>query len=240
MIYEYKNSEIHYQFDDRKAKTTNVFLHGWGCDSSSLMFCKDVVENENCLFIDFPPFGASCKKIKDWTVFTYANMVISLCEHLKIEKFNLIGHSFGGRIAIILSVICKDKTNKLVLIDSAGLKPRHSLRYYRNILIYKMRKRLKMDISKYGSRDYLALSDDMKGVFKNIVNTNLDDFLPLINSETLIIFGKDDKVTPIYMAKRFTRRIKNSKMVLLKEAGHFSYIDRRLEFANQLESFLKN
>lgn len=238
MIYVYRDAQIFYKFFNNKSNVTDIFLHGWGCDHQSLLFCQKVSKN-NALFVDFPPFGKSSKVVKNWSVFTYANMVISLCQHLKIEHFNLIGHSFGGRIAIIMAFLCKQETDKLVLVDSAGLKPRRSVGYYGNLWAYRIRKKLHLDVSKCGSCDYLALDSEMRKVFSSIVNTHLDDFLPYIKAKTLIIFGEDDKTTPIYMARKLHKCIKNSALVILKEAGHFCFIDRRVEFLNILCDFLE-
>lgn len=240
MKYVYRDAEIFYKFVNKKSEMTNIYLHGWGCSCKSLDFCKDYISKDNSLFIDFPPFGQSSKNIKNWNVFTYANMVISLCQHLRVKKYNIVGHSFGGRIAIIMAVLCKDETNKIVLVDSAGLKPRHSLNYYFKVYSYKIRKRMGLDVSKYGSCDYLALDLEMRKIFKSIVSTHLDDFLPFINAKTLIVFGENDDTTPIYMAKKMKRKIKNSKLVVLKEAGHFCFIDRKLEFLNVLKNFLED
>ena len=237
MRYDYRGCKIFYKFLDRKSEVTDVFLHGWGCDYSSLYFCRSLTKN-NCLFVDFPPFGSSGKRLDDWNVFTYANMIISLCESLKIKNFNLIGHSFGGRIAIIISVLCKKETKRLVLVDSAGVKPRRKLSYYIKVWTYKIRKKLGLDVSKYGSCDYLALDVHMRKVFNSIVNTHLDEFLPYIKCDTLIIFGEDDRTTPIYMAKRLHKKIKNSKMLILQDAGHFSFVDRKLGFSENLKRFL--
>lgn len=239
MIYDYRDAKIFYRFFNKKSEITNIYLHGWGCDHRSFLFCHKNIEDMSSLFVDFPPFGESSKDIKNWSVFTYANMVISLCQHLGIEKYNIIGHSFGGRIAIIMSVLCKAETNKLVLVDSAGVRPRRSLAYYLKVWIYKLRRKLGLDVSNFGSCDYRSLGKDMRKIFNSIVTTHLDDFLPFIKSKTLIVFGKDDKTTPIYMAKKLQRRIKNSKLVLLSDAGHFCFVDRRLEFLSQLGNFLK-
>ena len=207
-----------------------------GCDHKSFLFCHKFL-NQSSLFVDFPPFGKS-GEIEDWTIFTYASMVMSLCQHLGIKKFNLIGHSFGGRVAIILSAICKKDVEKVVLVDSAGLKPRRNLGYYFKVYAYKLKKKLGFDVSKYGSCDYRALKPNMKKVFNSIVNTHLDAFLPHIVADTLIIFGENDQVTPIYMAKKFNKKIKNSSLVILKDAGHFCFIDRKMEFLAQLKQFL--
>lgn len=237
MIYKFKNEEIYYKFYNKKSEVTNVFLHGWGCDGNSFAFCNKYIKTNN-LFLDFPPFGKSSKDIKNWTIFTYANMVISLCEHLGIKKINIIGHSFGGRVAIVVSVLCKEMVQKIVLVDSAGLKPRRTISYCFKVFSYKIRKKLGLDVSKYGSCDYLALNPQMRKIFSSVVSTHLDDFLPFIKSETLIMFGKNDRVTPVYMAKRFKRKIKKSKLTLFEDAGHFCYVDKRLEFVSELSSFL--
>ncbi len=238
MIKNFRDTTIFYRFFDKKSEVVNVYLHGWGADMKSLLFCNEYINKQSSLFIDFPPFGRSSKTLAHWTIFTYANMVMSICHHLGIKKINLIGHSFGGRVAIILSALCKNEVNKLVLVDSAGIKPKRKLKYYIKIWTYKIRKRLGLDITKYGSRDYLMLDENMKKIFVGVVNTHLDDFLPLIKANTLIIFGKNDTTTPIYMAKKLKRKIKNSQMILLEDAGHFPFIDRRLEFIAELSKFL--
>lgn len=238
MIYNFKDTQIFYYFKSRKSDVTNIFLHGWGCDHESFLFCQDYLKKDNALFVDFPPFGKSGRPI-DWTIFTYANMLIALCEHLGLEKFNLIGHSFGGRVSILVSVLCKTQIQKLVLVDSAGLKPRRSLSYWWKVWSYKLRKKFGKDVSKFGSCDYLALDKDMRKVFNNIVCTHLDDFLPHIKAETLIMFGKNDNVTPVYMAERLNKKIKGSKLVLFDEAGHFCFVDKRIEFVTNLKEFVE-
>ncbi len=238
MTKKFRDAEVFYRFFDKKSEVVNVYLHGWGCDHKMLIFCHKFLKNQSSLFIDFPPFGRSSKDIGDWTVFTYANMVMSICAHLGIKKFNLIGHSFGGRIAIILAVLCKEETQKVVLVDSAGLKPRRSLKFRARKIMFKIKKWLGKDTTKYESPDYRALSPNMKRIFSSVVGTYLDDFLPFIKAKTLIVFGENDSETPIYMAKKLHKKIKGSELVILENAGHFSFLDKRLEFLVELERFL--
>ena len=89
MKYFYREAEIFYKFVNKQSDITNIYLHGWGCSCKSFDFCQQYITKNNSLFIDFSPFGKSSKNIKNWNVFTYANMVISLCQHLKIKKFNI-------------------------------------------------------------------------------------------------------------------------------------------------------
>ena len=93
-----------------------------------------------------------------------------------------------------------------------------------------------MDVSKCGSADYRKLSGDMRETFKNIVNFHLDYCLEDIKCSTLIIWGKRDKDTPPYMARRLQRRIYNSGLVFLK-GGHYSYLDCYGQFLAILNSY---
>ncbi len=239
MIFRYRNVDVFFKFVNNKKRLTNIYLHGWGTNHKSLEFCGESLKAENSLFVDFPPFGKSKTEPEDWSIFTYSNMVISLCKHLGIERFNLFGHSFGGRVAILISTICKEETNKLVLIDSAGVKPKRRLSYYIKVWKFKLRKRLGKDISKYGSEDYKRLSKNMKKVFTQIVNTDLEDFLPMIKAETLIVFGEKDMSTPLYMARKLKRGICNSKLVIMGGCGHFCFEEKRLEFLSVVKDFVE-
>ena len=53
------------------------------------------------------------------------------------------------------------------------------------------------------------------------------------------MWGEEDKDTPLYMAKIMEKNIKDSGLVVLKNAGHFSYIDKSSEFNLITDNFLK-
>ena len=177
---KYINNYVNYYYDDVRINykfinnggVVNVFLHGWGRSSSDFYEIIKDLNIKSWLSIDFPPFGKSDEP-KNWSVFTYANMLISLLRRLKIEKVNLIGHSFGGRVAIIVAGMEKNMVEKLILVDSAGMKPKRNLKTRYQILKYKVFKKMRFNTSKFGSTDYKNLSENMKRVFSNIVNTNL-------------------------------------------------------------------
>ncbi len=96
-----------------------------------------------------------------------------------------------------------------------------------------------MDTSKCGSADYKALSGDMRETFKNVVNFHLDGYLKDIKCDTLIIWGKRDRDTPPYMARKLRRCIYNSGLIFLK-GGHYSYLDCYGQFLAILDSYLGN
>ncbi|MBQ9276593.1 MAG: alpha/beta hydrolase, partial [Clostridia bacterium] len=163
--------------------------------------------------------------------------VRSLLQRLNVSSAVFVGHSFGGRVAIELAFSSPNIVDKLVLIDSAGCKPRRHFDYYFKIFTHKLLKKMGFKGLK-GSKDYQGLSPVMRQTFKNVVSFYQDGELPHISCKTAIFWGKHDKETPAYMAKRLNHRIKNSNLFWL-DGGHFAYMDDFFRFLSVLLAFLK-
>lgn len=239
MLYNYVGTQVHYRFSKKKEGEVLLLLHGWQGNIKSFDCLKELKSKFRVLELDFPPFGKSDEP-NGWNVFSYANMVISLCEHLKLTKCHILGHSFGGRIGILISAIKSSvEVDKLVLVDSAGLKPKRNLSYHLKNATYRMKKSLGLDVSNYGSPDYKLLSPNMKKTFSSIVSTHLEEYAKLIKQNTLIIVGENDTETPVYMAKRLNKLIKNSSLYIMKDTTHFCYLEKPYEFKKLVLNFLR-
>ena len=238
MIYTYNGAKVYYNFVNRGSSSVLVFLHGWGRDGKDFDDFASLFEDYSILTIDFPPFGKSEFEPSRWNIFSYATMFISLCAHLNISSIDIIGHSFGVRVALIVGVLNSSLVHSCIFTSGAGLKPKRSINYRLKVLRYKTARFLKLN-AKGGSRDYQALSPEMKKLFKNIVNTHLDEYAKNIKSPTLIVWGKEDHETPLYMAKRFKKLIKNSKLIILNNGGHFAFLEYKLEFFSAVNKFLE-
>ena len=90
-----------------------------------------------------------------------------------------------------------------------------------------------------GSKDYITLSAVMKKTFSNIVNEDLSYLAKNIKCKTLLVYGNKDKETPLYMAKKYNKLIKNSKLKIYKNCGHFAYIQNSEEFIRDCLIFIK-
>lgn len=237
MFYNFNGCNIYYEFHGERRVEVNLFLHGWGQNGDCF---NDIIESigGSWLTIDFPPFGRS-QEPKNWNLFSYANMVISILEHLGIDRCNLFGHSFGGRIAILIASLRPNLVNKLMLIDSAGMKPKRKISYYFRVFTYKLLKIFGNYSKNVGSSDYNQLSNDMKKTFVSIVNTHLEEYCLQISALTTIVYGANDEETPIYMAKKMHKLIKNSTLHIIDGAGHFVFIDREIAFVEIINNFLK-
>lgn len=237
MVYNYNGVKVYYKFYGKRSNEPTLLLHGWGRSSEDFKGLTTHFSDRCFLVIDFPPFGKSDKEPLGWTIFTYVQMLMSLCEHLGIKGCHLVGHSFGGRVAIIMSAIMYSYVKSCILVDSAGMKPRHGIKYQYRVMRYKIRKKLGKSTNGFGSADYKALSPEMQKTFVNIVQTNLEDYAKTISLPSLIIWGKNDNQTPLYMAKRLNRLIQNSKLRILEDGGHFSFLDCPLEFYGAIKDF---
>ncbi|MBI5122921.1 hypothetical protein HZA75_03630 [Candidatus Roizmanbacteria bacterium] len=89
------------------------------------------------------------------------------------------------------------------------------------------------------SEEYLAIPALSKS-FSHIVSEDLTSYLPLIKLSTLIILGDKDsnEASTIADAQLMKKSIKNSKLEILKEAGHFSFLDQPEEFVKVLINFI--
>ena len=202
---------------------TVIFLHGWGGDASAFYFCAERLKGEFCCVLpDLAGFGKSAEPDSPRTVADYAADVLALADERGWEKFALVGHSFGGRVALDIAASRPERVTALALVDAAGLRPRRKPSYYLRVAAHKVLKRL-VGKGLKGSSDYRSLSLVMKATFVNVVNYDQTHLLPLVSCPTAVFWGKDDRDTPPYMAKRFVRGIKDSVLFPL-EGDHFAYL----------------
>lgn len=232
-----------------------LLLHGWGACINAMapiwMFFK---EKYKVYILDFPgESGKSEIPEKPWGVPEYSELVRSFMTKLNIEKPDVIAHSFGGRVAIYLSSRYKNLFNKIVLTDAAGIKPKTTLKKWMKKMLFKCgksaiktftfgEKRNTLMIKyrdKHSSTDYKALkSDVMKETFKKVISLDLSDKLKDITNPTLLVWGENDTDTPLYMAEKMKKEISDCGLVVLKGAGHFSYIDNSSEYNIIVDTFL--
>ncbi len=232
----YKGAKVYYKVIGNGSQTV-VYLHGWGTSGRFFEFMANDLNAKNIL-IDFPPFGKSEEPKVAYDLNDYANIVKSVLKKENVENFCLISHSFGTRVAIYLITIYKVNVKKLVITGGAGLKPKNSVKKIFRKIKYKICKTFNKNY-KAGSKDYRDLSNVMKQTFNNVIKLNFDKGLNKIKCPTLLVFGSKDTETPMYMAKRFSKKIPNSKLIIYKDFDHFAYIKNGEQFLLDAKIFLR-
>lgn len=245
MDYIYKDKYVYFQKEGYGDSI--ILLHGWGTDSTTFNDIINILKQKYLVYaIDLPGFGKSAEPDKYYTLDDYVNLLREFIKDKNIKNPIILGHSFGGRIAIKYASIYK--VSKLILVDSAGLKPKNYLRTKIKILVYKLKKKwykLTKNVMKYnrivnssGSSDYKNASIAMKRTLSKVVSEYLDRRLKKIEAETLIIWGKNDDVTILRDAKKLNKKIKNSGLIIIDGSGHFPYLDNRYYFNIILKEYL--
>lgn len=233
---EYKNSLVNY-CTIGESEQVMLYLHGWGGSVDSFKYLTTSLNYKNIL-IDFPPFGESEEPKTPYTLFDYAEIVYKILEKENAKKINIICHSFGARVAILLISMYNVDVEKLIITAGAGIKPKNKIKKIFRKIKYKIIKKIN---KKYlaGSSDYKKLSNVMKKTFSNIINLDIAPYAKKVNSKTLLIYGNRDKETPIYMAKKLNKYIKNSRLIIYKNCGHFAYLENNVQFLIDIKTFLK-
>ena len=190
--------------------------------------------------MDFPCFGASEPCNEAWGVKEYADWLLKFMDLTGLDCPCVLAHSFGARVALKLFSAENARVKKLVITGGAGLVKPRTPQYMRQITRYRRIKRLfpKYAEKHFGSEEYKALSPLMKQSFKKIVNEDLKDCATKISAPTLLIYGKDDTVTPpTEEGETFNSLIPQSTLDIM-EGGHFCFSDYPKEFNFKLFRFL--
>lgn len=231
-----------------------LLLHGWGGQIDSFKPVFDYFSKSNKVYaIDFPGFGKSDIPKEVWGVKDYAEMLNELLEKLNITKIDIIAHSFGGRVSIIFSSMYPGKVNKLVLVNSGGLISKKSFKYYLKIYSFKLAKKvyllfipgdkreeaLNKLYTKFGSSDFKS-AGEMRKIFTKVINEDLKEYLSTIKASTLLVWGENDKETPVYFGEIMKKEIPDSGLIVFKDAGHFSYLDKFNDFCIIVSNFFNN
>lgn len=225
-----------------------LFLHGWRSESKvwNQVMTNLARRGFNCYALDLPGFGSSETPKQPYRVEDYGLIVKEWIQQQKMGKIILIGHSFGGRISIKLASKHPELIEKLILVDSGGIKNESSekriigflAKLTRPLSSLKIAKKLRPSIYKLiGAEDYLA-TPELQKTFLLIINEDLQSDMQKITVPTLIIWGKDDIATPLRDGKLMNELISNSKLSVIPQAGHYCFLDNEEYFNSELTKFL--
>ena len=245
------NRKIYYEVEGEGKPL--ILLHGWLASSETMKpLQQHLSRNFKVYNVDIIGFGKSELPDKPMNTNDFGDFLAKFIEQLNIENPILIGHSHGGRTVINYAGRKLGKINKIVLIDSAGIKPKRSINYYIKIYTYKIVKKIlklfpknlerirEKVLNKFGSADYKASPEILRKTMNIIINEDQKEIMKNINVPTLMIWGNKDTATPLNDAKQMEKLIPNSGIAVLEGTGHFSYLEKLPQCCIILDEFLKN
>lgn len=229
------------QYGNKNGKDV-VLLHGWGQNIEMMNPIGKGLESDYYItVIDLPGFGSSSEPTYAYTIYDYYEIVSELLSKLKIDNPVMIGHSFGGRVAIVYAA--KKKVSKLVLL-SAPFR-RSTKRNTFKVMVLKFLKKVPVvkELESYmktkiGSSDYRNASPMMRNILVNVVNEDLTGYLKQISVPTLLIWGDLDNAVPIEDARYAESIMEDAGLVVYEGCTHYAYLERINQTISVLRSFL--
>lgn len=223
-----------------------LFLHGWGVGHELYTPLLEHLQKTHTVFApDLPGFGKTGEPPEPWGVDEYAAFTLEFLRVAGAKPSVMMGHSNGGRVLLNLLPKYDLGAKKLVLMGSAGLKPKRGLQYYAKVYTYKAGKALLTPFpalkrrltENRGSEDYRRASPVMKATMSRLLASDATALLPLINIPTLLIWGVDDTAAPLSDAKIMEREIPDAGLALLP-GGHWAFMEQLPRTMRILDSFL--
>lgn len=219
-----------------------LLLHGWGQNIQMMKPIGDnLCSNHRITIIDFPGFGESDEPSTPWTIDDYSLLIENLVKALNIRKPIVMGHSFGGRVAIHFSA--NNPIEKLVLFGSPCIRENKKLplstRILKKLKTLPGMDKLGEEMKKYiGSRDYKAASPIMRQTLVNVINEDLSSYARKIEEPTLLIWGEADTEAPVDDARELEKIMIDAALIILP-GTHYAYLENLGQVINILNSFLK-
>ena len=227
-----------------------MLLHGlFGALSNFEGIMKRFSDNYNVVVPMLPIYELPIFQV---SVTGLVDFVTKFVEFKGYSKIHVMGNSLGGHIAILYVLANPEKTASITLTGSSGLfesafgnafPKRGDYEYIKN---------------KTGETFYdpavasKELVDEVFGIVndrnkairvvataKSAVRHNLGDKLHNIKVPTLLIWGRQDTITPPFVAEKFNELIENSRLHFIDKCGHAPMMEKPEEFNTILEDFLK-
>jgi len=229
-----------------------VLLHGWGCSAAIFHDVQTALAADFRVFaVDFPGFGQSEEPSEIWGNSDYALWTDKFIEKTGITPYGVLGHSFGGKIAQYLFPL--RSFDKLTLTGSAGLildsdiakrEKNAGLKGAKKLLqkilpasAYHSVKEKMVDM--LGSADYKNANPKMREIMKKVIADDSRDYARQIKIPTLLIWGADDRDTPVEAGHLFNELIPDSTLTVFPDCGHYTFIDKKQDFIDLTLNFFK-
>lgn len=235
-----------------------ILLHGWANSSLTLQPLAEWLSDIRTVIVpDLPGFGRTeaPKQSEGWDTAAHAAFIAELMDKLKIERADFFGHSRGGAYAAYLAATRPERMERMILCGSAGLRERLPIstrlrRRYRRLLIRSAHRlanrgllgkggqeRARALSERYASVDYRA-AGPMRPTLAKVLADDLEPLLPRITAPTLLVWGAEDRETPLELGERSHRLIRGAELLVVEGAGHHVFQDAPEQVVPRIRAFL--
>lgn len=261
----FDNAKIYYHLTLKDKKMWLIFLHGFGGDLTAWKKERDYFTklNISTIAMDLRGHGLSERSSNKafYRLENFSKDVLTLIEKEKLSNTVVVGHCFGGMVAIHFQAMFPNHSKGLVLIDTSYKPPFFATNKVEKVFlehIISLFLRFLPNVKLKGHRNFDRFYDskdlDIKRILSDILHTSLNSYLMISNSlvnlnadklldkiliPTLIIEGENDSIFPPPIAKYLHKRIKKSQLDIIPDANHILVINNPKEVEKSIAGFLK-
>lgn len=243
-----KEGEFQYYESDDKGDPI-ILLHGlMGALSNFEALIEYFRGKHKVVFPLLPLFDLPLRKLSLATLVEYLARFI---DYKGYQKVYLLGNSLGGHLALLYAQQYPDKLRGMILTGSSGLYEKSMGNTFPKRGDYEFVKRKTQEVF-YNPEDaskelidgvYAIVNDLRKAMSvvalaKSAIRHNMEDDLLKIKVSTLIIWGIEDSVTPLWVGEKFNQLLPNSELVRISKTGHAPMMECPDVFNTKLEDFI--
>jgi len=243
------DGEFTYQSTGEEGKDVIVLLHGLMGELSNFGgLVEHFTATHNVVFPVLPIFEMPLRKL---SVIGLVDYVDRFMEHMGYDSVHICGNSLGGHIAQLYALRRPEKVDSLTLTGSSGL--------FENAMGNTFPKRGNYEYIRQKVEDVfydpaIATKAYVDGLYemvnnrgkairiittaKSAIRHNLADKLHGIKCPTLLVWGREDKVTPLFVGEKFHELISDSILKIVEKCGHAPMMEKPEEFNSEYEQFL--
>jgi len=228
--YNQHTFDISYEIINPNEAVDIIILHGWGSNKALMkQSFSPYMKGFRHIYIDLPGFGNSTCSMA-LNSFDVARIVELLMVHLNAKKDIVLGHSFGGKVGLIL------EPKMLVLVASAGIyvtKPLlvqlkiKATKIFNFFGLHKLR-------SLFLADDAKALSKPMYETFKTVVNEDMSAEFKSFKGKAVLFWGRDDTATPLSSAKKIEQLVPDATLELYS-GDHYFFMHNAADISQKIE-----
>lgn len=245
----YTTLMYHYALGKRNQPAL-LLLHGWGMNGEDYRELAQFLSSDFYVLVpDLPGFGKTRKPPSGYDVEAYVRRIKKFLEQKKIRQTYVLGHSFGGRIAIKLAHHYPLFIKGLVLSGTPGIEAFDFRRSIKRGLYWSSAKLLKwvvflppvrrLKTRFYEYRDFGTLSGVMKETFLKVIREPLADAAKSLQQPTLLLWGAKDQLAPVTDAEKMLKVIPHSYLKIFTKVGHKLPYERPYEVAREVVHFFQ-
>jgi pimeloyl-ACP methyl ester carboxylesterase len=231
------------------SETPLVLLHGLFGTASNFDGIIDHFQDKRRIVMPLLPiFTMSLRKVSLGGLLEYFKGFVKL---MAIDRMDLLGNSLGGHLALIYALEDETRLRSLTLTGSSGLyESAFGTSFPKREDYEYIKKKVKLtfydpDIATKEMVDEVfgVVNDRLQAIriiktAKSAIRHNVEDRLGEIMIPTLLVWGKQDTITPPFVGEKFHALIKHSRLEMLDKCGHAPMLERPEAFNRILEDFL--